>query len=108
MIDGASRPQQAFYITLPHLRAILTIMLIRSIGGIFYGDFGLFFSVPQDSGVLYPVTNVIDTYIFRALKSMGNFGMSSAAAFYQSVVGFFLMILANSIVRKISPEYALF
>lgn len=108
MIDGATRPQQAFYITLPHLRAILTIMLIRSIGGIFYGDFGLFFSVPQDSGVLYPVTNVIDTYIFRALKSMGNFGMSSAAAFYQSVVGFFLMILANTIVRKISPEYALF
>ncbi len=108
MIDGASRPQQAWYITIPQLRAILTIMLIRSIGGIFHGDFGLFYSVPKDSGALYPVTNVIDTYIYRSLKEQVNYGMSSAAALYQSVVGFILMIGSNAIVRKISPEFALF
>ena len=108
MIDGANRIQQARYITLPHLRAILTIMLIRSIGSIFYGDFGLFYSVPRDSGSLFSVTNVIDTYIFRALKNEANYGMSSAAALYQSVVGFVLMIGANAVVTKISPEYAMF
>ena len=108
MIDGATRPQQALYITLPQLRPILTIMLIQSIGGIFYGDFGLFYSVPRDSGALYPVTNVIDTYIFRALKEQVNYGMSSAAALYQSVVGFLLMVVSNGIVRKVSPEYAMF
>ena len=108
MIDGATRPQQARYITLPQLRPILTIMLIQSIGGIFHGDFGLFYSVPRNSGVLFPVTNVIDTYIYRSLKEASNYGMSSAAAFYQSIVGFFLMVGSNAIVRKMSPEYALF
>ena len=72
------------------------------------GDFGLFYSVPRDSGVLYPVTNVIDTYIFRALKDEVNYGMSSAAAFYQSIVGFILLMTSNAIVRKVSPDYALF
>jgi len=108
MIDGATRPQQAIYITLPHLRAIITIMLIQSIGGIMNGDFGLFYSVPRDSGAIYSVTNVLDTYIYRALKDNGNFTLSSAASLYQSIVGFFLMIGSNAIVRKVSPEYALF
>ena len=108
MIDGATRPQQARYITLPQLRPILTIMLIQAIGGIFHGDFGLFYSVPRNSGQLFPVTNVIDTYIYRSLKEASNYGQSSAAAFYQSVIGFFLMVGSNAIVRKISPEFALF
>ena len=108
MIDGATRPQQAWYITLPQLRAILTIMLIRSIGGIFHGDFGLFYSVPRESGALFNVTNVIDTYIYRSLKDQANYGMSSAAALYQSVVGFLLMVGSNAIIRKVSPEFALF
>ena len=108
MIDGATRVQQARYITLPHLEPILIIMLIQNIGSIFHGDFGLFYSVPRDSGVLYPVTNVIDTYIFRALKDEVNYGMSSAAAFYQSIVGFILLMTSNAIVRKVSPDYALF
>jgi putative aldouronate transport system permease protein len=108
MIDGATRVQQARYITLPHLEPIIIIMLIQAIGGIFHGDFGLFYSVPRDSGVLYPVTNVIDTYIFRALKDDVNYGMSSAAAFYQSIVGFILLMTSNAIVRKVSPDYALF
>ena len=108
MIDGATRPQQAWYITIPHLRAILTITLIQSVGGILGGDFGLFYSVPRDSGALYPVTNIIDTYIFRALKEQQNYGMSAAAGFYQSLVGVVLLLITNSIVNRISPEYALF
>ena len=98
----ASRAQLAI------LRAILTIMLIRSIGGIFHGDFGLFYSVPRESGALFNVTNVIDTYIYRSLKDQANYGMSSAAALYQSVVGFLLMVGSNAIIRKVSPEFALF
>ncbi len=108
MIDGANRPQQALHITIPLIRPMLTIMLIQAIGGIFYGDFGLFYSVPRDSGALYSVTNVIDTYIYRALKDQVNYGMSSATSLYQSVVGFILMIASNGVVRKISPEYAMF
>ena len=108
IIDGANKVQQARYITIPHLKAMMTIMLILSVGGIFRGDFGLFYTVPQDSGALYPVTDVIDTYIYRALMTLNNVGMATAAGLYQSVVGFLLVLVTNKITSKISPENAMF
>jgi len=108
IIDGANKLQQAWYITIPHLRTMMTILLILSVGGIFRGDFGLFYTVPQDNGVLYPVTDVIDTYIYRSMRVLNNVGMATAAGLYQSVVGFILVLTTNKIVNKISPEYAMF
>ena len=108
VIDGATKWQQIKYITLPLLKPVITILLIMAVGGIFKSDFGLFFQLPKDSGPLYPVTNVLDTYIFRALKTSGEIGMSSAAALFQSVVGFVLIITANKIVSKVDNENALF
>lgn len=107
-LDGASKWQQVKYITLPLLKPVITILLIMSIGGIFKADFGLFYQLPKDSGPLYPVTNVLDTYIFRALQTNGELGMSSAAALFQSTVGFVLIMIANKIVSKIDSENALF
>ena len=75
---------------------------------IFYSDFGLFYQVTQNSGQLYDTTNVIDTYVYRALLQSGNIGMASAAGFYQSIVGFACVLLANVVVRKLSPENAMF
>lgn len=108
MLDGATKWQQVKYITLPLLKPVITILLIMSIGGIFKADFGLFYQLPKDSGPLYPVTNVLDTYIFRALKTGGELGMSSAAALFQSTVGFVLILIANKIVSKVDNENALF
>lgn len=108
MLDGASKWQQIKYITLPLLKPVITILLIMAVGGIFKADFGLFFQLPKDSGPLYPVTNVLDTYIFRALKTNGEIGMSSAAALFQSTVGFVLIMIANKIVSKVDNENALF
>lgn len=108
VLDGATKWQQIKYITLPLLKPVITILLIMSIGGIFKADFGLFFQLPKDSGPLYPVTNVLDTYIFRALKTSGEIGMSSAAALFQSTVGFVLIMIANKIVAKVDSENALF
>lgn len=107
-LDGASKWQQIKYITLPLLKPVITILLIMSMGGIFKADFGLFFQLPMDSGPLYPVTNVLDTYIFRALKTSGELGMSSAAALFQSIVGFVLLMVCNKIVSMIDNENALF
>lgn len=107
-LDGASKWQQAIYITVPHLKIIVAIGLISSVGGIFNADFGLFYNVPQDSGALYSVTDVLDTYIYRGLMNFGNIGMSTAASFYQSVVGLILVITANKIISKLSPESAMF
>ena len=108
MLDGASRFQQAVYITIPHLRFIIAVSLIMAMGGIFRGDFGLFYTVTKDSGPLYPVTNVIDTYIYRGLKSQVNIGMTTAAGLFQSVVGFVFVLLANRIVSRIDPDSAMF
>jgi putative aldouronate transport system permease protein len=108
VLDGATKFQQARYITIPHLRFIIGISLILSMGSIFRGDFGLFYNVPMDSGKLYPVTDVIDTYIYRALTYLSNVGMSTAAGLYQSVVGFILVLVSNKIVNKIDPESAMF
>ncbi len=107
-IDGATKWQQVRFITVPLLVPIMVIMTILSIGKIFYSDFGLFYQLPMGSGTLLPVTNVIDTFVYNSLVNMGDIGMSSAAGFYQSVVGFFLVLGTNLLVRKISPENALF
>lgn len=108
LIDGATKLQQIRYITIPHMRYIIAIKLIMAIGGIFQSDFGLFYTVPRDSGSLYSVTNVLDTYIYRGMMYLNNMGMSTAAGLYQSVVGFVLVLIANKIVSKIDPETAMF
>jgi putative aldouronate transport system permease protein len=108
MIDGASRWQQVTSITLPLLLPLIIINVLLSVGRIFYADFGLFYYVTNDSSMLYPTTDVIDTFVFRALRSMGDFGMAAAAGLYQSVVGFILIVLSNWIVKRIDPEKSLF
>ena len=108
LIDGASKWQQIKYITIPLLKPIMLIMFITSVGGIFRADFGLFYQLPKNSGALYPVTNVIDTYVYRGLMNLGNIGMSSAAALYQSFVGMILILITNGIVRKVDKDNAFF
>ncbi|OBZ08760.1 sugar ABC transporter permease [Bacillus sp. FJAT-26390] len=108
MIDGANKWQQIRNITIPMLTPLITILTLLAIGKIFYADFGLFYQVPRDSGTLYSVTNVIDTYVYRGLKSTGEIGMSTAAGLYQSLIGFVLVITSNGIVRKFNKDNALF
>jgi putative aldouronate transport system permease protein len=107
-IDGAGRLAQARWVTMPFLRPLIVILTILSIGRIFSADFGLFYTVPRNSGPLFPVTNVIDTYVFRGLQASSNIGMSAAAGVYQSVCGFLLVLGSNWLVRRFSPEQALF
>lgn len=107
-IDGASKLQKVFRITLPMLTPLIITLTIMSIGRIFFSDFGLFYNVPLDNGTLYSTTNVIDTYVYRALRSSGDVGMAAAAGFYQAFVGFILVLLSNIFIKKINPERALF
>lgn len=108
LLDGANKWQQIKSITLPILKPTIIMMVLMAIGRIFFSDFGLFYQVPMDKGALYPATNVIDTYVYRGLMQLGDIGMSSAAGFYQSVVGFALVLISNLLVRKIDKESALF
>ena len=108
VLDGATKRQQIFRVTLPMLRPTITILVLMSIGRIFYSDFGLFYQVPQNSGALFSVTQTIDTYVYRGLMELNDVGMSAAAGLYQSLVGFVLVTIANAVVRKVDSENALF
>jgi putative aldouronate transport system permease protein len=107
-IDGATRLQTVFRISIPFLTPVIVILSLLSVGRIFNADFGLFYQVPRDSALLYPTTDVIDTYVFRALRNIPNIGMPAAAGLVQSTVGLVLVTVTNSIVRRINPDYALY
>ena len=108
VIDGAGRLDKIFYITLPMLKPTIIVLFIMSIGNMLRADFGLFYYIPNNSGALYGVTDVIDTYIYRALKVTADMEGSSAVSFFQSIVGFFLVLLANSIIKKVDPDNSMF
>jgi putative aldouronate transport system permease protein len=107
-LDGAGKFRQIWHITLPLIRPTIIILTLLAIGRMFYSDFGLFYQVPLNQGMLFDVTNVIDTYVYRALLVIGDLGMSSAAGFYQSIVGFICILAANYAVRRLEPGSSLF
>ena len=108
MIDGANKWEQIKNVTLPAILPVATLMLILNIGGIFRSDFGLFYLIPRNSGTLINASQTFDTYIYRALTTTNDIGMSTAAGLLQSVVGMLLIIITNMIVRKKQPDAALF
>lgn len=108
MLDGANKLQQMRYITLPFLVPIMIITTLLAIGRIFSADFGMFYYVTRDSKLLYPTTDVIDTYVLRALRVNADIGMASATGLYQSIVGFILVLLSNWFVKRIDPDRSLF
>lgn len=107
-MDGANKLQKILHISIPQIVPIIIVMALLDVGKIFRADFGLFYNVTRDVGALYPTTDVIDTYVFRALMQQGNIGMASAVGLVQSVVCFVTLVTTNWIVKKISPENSLF
>jgi len=107
-IDGANRAQQIFRITIPLLLPLIAILTLLSIGRIFYGDFAMIYSIVRDNGLLYPTTDVIDTYVFRALRLTGDPAQAMAAGLYQSLMGFIMVFGSNAIVKRYFREGALF
>ena len=107
-IDGANKMSQIRYITIPLIRHTIILLTLMSVGRIFNSDFGLFYQVTLNSGMLYSTTQTIDTYVYRALLEMNNVGMSSAASVFQAILGFILVLLSNAIVRKVDSDSALF
>ncbi|MDY3930061.1 MAG: ABC transporter permease subunit, partial [Clostridia bacterium] len=107
-IDGANWLQLRTKITIPMIIPMIITMFIMNIGRIFYADFGLFYMVPKDTGTLYPATDVIDTYVYRALVTDADVGKSAAAGLYQSFVGFALVMFTNALAKKYDKNTAIF
>ncbi len=107
-IDGASRVKQWMKIGIPSLAPVICILLIMHMGGILGGDFGLYYQLSMDSGPLYPATDVISTYIYRGLTASTNMSQTAAIGLLTNSVGLILVLLTNSIVRKLDPDSAMF
>ncbi len=99
-VDGASRLQQIWFITLPSLIPLMITLVLIRLGRMLYTDMGLFFTVPKNTGALQSVTSTIDTYVYRTFVQSGDLGMTSAGAFYQAVLGFIIVISFNALARK--------
>jgi putative aldouronate transport system permease protein len=108
-IDGAHAIQRIRYVILPSLRPTAVILILFSIGGILKGNFGLFYNlVGNGNPILQPSTDIIETYVYRALMNQFNFSSSAAAGLYQSVIGFVVVLTANWFVKRLEPDHALF
>lgn len=107
-IDGANAWQKVCHITIPMLIPTMMILVLLGVGNIFRGDFGLFYQTVKSSAILQPVTEVIDTYVFKLLITDGNVGVSAAAGLYQSVLCFITINVCNYLVKRVQPDYALY
>jgi len=107
-IDGANKWQQTWNIAIPELVSLMIIKTILAFGSIFGGDFGLFYQTTRNVSALYPTTDIINTYTFRLLMENNRPEVSAAIGLVQSVVGLFLIVTVNLVVKKISPEDSLF
>ena len=107
-IDGANVFQKIRFITLPHLKPTFILLILFSLGSILKGQFDLFYQIIGNNGTLFPATDIIDTYVYRALTVNFDIGLGTAAGLYQSFFGMMLILTVNAIIRKVNAEYALF
>lgn len=107
-VDGANRLRKIWHVTIPGIKLTVITMVLLSIGRIFRSDFGLFYQVPQNSGLLSDVTTTIDVYVYKGITQLNDVGRASAAGFFQAVCGFIIILAVNFVVRKIDKESALF
>lgn len=107
-IDGANKLQEIRYITIPLIIPTICILTLLAVGRIFYGDFQMIYSLVGDNGILMATTDVIDTFVFRALRQTGDPAGAMAVGVYQALVGFILVYGSNFLVKKFFPEGAVF
>lgn len=107
-IDGANIWQRIFRIVIPCLRPTIVIMTLLAIGGIFRGDFGMFYQIVGNNQLLLETSDILDTYVYRSLTSGTNMGMTAAASLMQSVLCFITINVVNFTVKKIEPDYSLY
>ena len=106
-LDGAGKFKQIWHISIPELMPMACIVLITQLGSLLSSNFDMYYQLPMNSGALYPFTDVLSTDIYRGL-TQGAIGATAAVGLFQNVVGLVLILLTNGVIRKISPEHAMF
>lgn len=97
-VDGAGRFRQAVSVTLPCLLPTIMVLLLLRIGNILELNFEHIYMLLNP--LLWDTGEVFDTYIFRVGLLGGQFSYTTAIGFFQSIVGFLLLVGANQISRR--------
>ena len=107
-IDGANTFQRIWHILVPNLRGTFIILVLLALGRIMRGNFDIFFQLIRNNALLLPNTDIIETYVWRAMMTNFNFSNGSAVSLFQSVIGFITVLFFNWLVKLYEPDYALF
>jgi len=100
MIDGAGKWKQLWNVTLPGIAPTITIMFILRLGSLF--------SVGYEKVILlynpltYETADIISSYVYRMGLGNQNWSYSAAVGLFNSVINFVIVILANTISRRVS------
>ncbi|MDR6550178.1 ABC transporter permease subunit [Paenibacillus qinlingensis] len=101
-VDGAGRLRQIWHISLPSIRSTIIILLLLRIGHLL--DAGFEQVLVMYNPTVYEVGDIIDTYVFRVGLGTMQFGLSTAAGLFKSVIGCILLVIANTLARRMGEE----
>ena len=107
-IDGASRIKRIWYISLPQLTPSIIIMFLMGLGNVLRGSMEPIMGMTSLNPTLFETTDTMAVFIYRMAITGGRFETASAMGLLQSIFGMLLVIIANTTVRKIEPDYSLF
>jgi putative aldouronate transport system permease protein len=102
MVDGAGRWAKIRYITLPGLKPTIIILLILALGGILGSNFDRPWVLSNN--LVYNVSNVLATYIYRVGILGMRFSMTTAVGLFQGLVGVCFVLTANWFARRIGER----
>jgi len=98
VVDGASRWQMMWKITLPSILPTIIIMLIIRIGNIMEVSFEMIILLYQPA--TYQTADVVNTWVFRQGLQSGQYDIAAAAGLFNAVVAFVLVMIANTLSRR--------
>ncbi|MFC5652727.1 ABC transporter permease [Paenibacillus solisilvae] len=101
-VDGAGRFKQIIYVTLPHLKPTIVILLIFSLGGVLNAGFDQHFLL--GNGLNQDYSDVLSTYSFRYGLQNSMFSYASAVGLFNSVVAFIIVIIVNFAAKKFNNQ----
>ena len=96
-IDGATRLQKIWHITLPGIKPTAILLLIMSVGGVLSAGFDQILNLGNP--LIEDEIEIIDTYIFHYGIGKGNYGVGTAIGLFKSVIGFILVITVDRIAK---------
>lgn len=101
-LDGASRLQRIWYVTLPSILPTIMVMLILNVGSILAVGFEkiLLMYTPANSSV----SDILDTLVYRTGLRNANYSYATAIGLFTGVVGLILVSLSNYISKKLTGE----